>query len=132
MVFSDKYNSIRIDTARRADRADRGDRAGRADRDRLAATGFTPGTVTTVQRRPVRAVLITYQADSAPNSVTGKVASQDVATLRILEQRRRGDADAVRAGRVGQRRPVAHRHRLLPVGGMSGPPGAPPSRRPRP
>ena len=86
-----------------------------------AATGFAPGEVTTVQRQAGSAVLITYQADSAPNSVTGKVVSQDVQRYEFWNNGTTGDPDAVRAGRVGQRGPVAHRHRLVPVDRMTRP-----------
>lgn len=77
-LFSDKYNSIRIDTA--AAPAAPTVQSGQAELTAIgsAATGFTPGNVTIVQRQAGSAVLITYQADSASNAVTGKVVSQDV------------------------------------------------------
>jgi hypothetical protein len=77
-LFSDKYNSIRIDTAAAA--AAPTMQSGQAELTAIGttATGFTPGAVTIEQRRAGSAVLITYQADSAPNAVTGKVISQDV------------------------------------------------------
>ncbi|KMV18355.1 hypothetical protein ACP6C3_31000 [Mycolicibacterium septicum] len=40
--------------------------------------GFTPGHVSTVQRPAGTVVLITYQQDSPPSSVTGKSIRQDV------------------------------------------------------
>jgi hypothetical protein len=40
--------------------------------------GFRPGKVTSVQRKAGPAVLITYQADAAPDPVTGKVVKDDV------------------------------------------------------
>jgi hypothetical protein len=43
-----------------------------------AATGFTPGEVTIEQHPAGSTVRITYQADSPPSPVTGKVVSQDV------------------------------------------------------
>jgi hypothetical protein len=45
---------------------------------RSTATGFAPGDVTSVQRPAGSAVLLTYQADSAPNEVTGKVVTDAV------------------------------------------------------
>ena len=77
-LFSDKYNSIQINTA--AAPTAPTVQTGQAELTAIgsAATGFTPGKVTTEQRKAGSAVLITYQADSAPNSVTGKVISQDV------------------------------------------------------
>ncbi len=77
-LFSDKYNSIRIETA--AAGVAPTVQSGQVELAaiRAAAQGFTPGDVTTVQRQAGSAVLITYRADSAPNSVTGKVVSQDV------------------------------------------------------
>jgi hypothetical protein len=77
-LFSDKYNSIRIETA--AAPAAPTVQSGQAEEAAIpaASQGFTPGDVSTVQRSAGSAVLITYQADSAPNSVTGKVVSQDV------------------------------------------------------
>ena len=76
--FTDKYNSISIDTASSPSAPTV--QTGRAEltRIRSTATGFVPGDVTTVQRPAGSAVLITYQADSAPNEVTGKVVSDAV------------------------------------------------------
>ena len=77
-LFTDKYNSIRIDTA--AAPAAPTVQSGQAEMAAIgsASQGFTAGDVTTVQRSAGPAVLITYRADSAPNPVTGKVVSQDV------------------------------------------------------
>jgi hypothetical protein len=44
-----------------------------------STAGFSAGKVGTVQRPAGSVVLITYQADSAPNAVTGKSVRQDVA-----------------------------------------------------
>ena len=77
-AFTDKYNSIRIDT--RAGPSAPTVPTGQAELTaiRSAATGFAPGEVTVVQRPAGSAVLITYQADSAPNEVTGKVVADAV------------------------------------------------------
>jgi hypothetical protein len=76
--FTDKYNSIRIDTA--ATPSAPSVQTGLAELTviRSGATGFAPGDVTVVQRPAGSAVLITYQADSAANEVTGKVVSDAV------------------------------------------------------
>ncbi len=76
--FTDKYNSIRIDTA--AVPSAPTVQTGQAELAAIgsAATGFAPGEVKTVQRPAGSAVLITYQADSAPNEVTGKVVADAV------------------------------------------------------
>jgi hypothetical protein len=76
--FTDKYNNISIDTAARPTAPTV--QTGRAELTliRSTATGFVPGDVSSVQRPAGSAVLITYQADSAPNEVTGKVVSDAV------------------------------------------------------
>lgn len=78
-LFSDKYNNIRIDTAAAA--AAPTVQSGQRELTAIgsAATGFTPGKVTIEQRKAGSAVLITYQSDSSPSPVTGKVIPQDVA-----------------------------------------------------
>jgi hypothetical protein len=47
---------------------------------RTATPTITPGRVTTEQRPAGPVLRITYQADSTPNSVTGKSVRQDVET----------------------------------------------------
>ena len=63
-LFTDKYNSIRIDTAAAPTAPTVA--SGQAELTAIgsAATGFTPGKVTTEQRKAGSTVLITYQADS--------------------------------------------------------------------
>ncbi len=77
-LFSDKYNSIRIDTAAAA--AAPTVQSGQHELGVIgsAATGFTPEKVTIEQRKAGSAVLIAYQSDSAPSPVTGKVIPQEV------------------------------------------------------
>ena len=77
-LFSDKYNSIQIDAT--AAPSAPTVLTGQAELTAIGstATGFVPGAVTMEQRHAGSAVLMTYQADSAPNSVTGKVISQDI------------------------------------------------------
>lgn len=77
--FSDKYNSITI-TESSASRAPTPTTARNTELPaiRSNATGFKPGTVTTVHRQGGTAVLITYRALSPVNPVTGKVIQQSV------------------------------------------------------
>jgi hypothetical protein len=78
-LFTDKYNSIRIErltvgTAPTVASA----RTTEVRAIQARAGGFVPGSVTTVHRRAGAAVKITYRADSPSNPVTGKVIVQDV------------------------------------------------------
>ncbi|MGI5175995.1 hypothetical protein ACQEVZ_06645 [Dactylosporangium sp. CA-152071] len=77
-TFTDKLNTITVVVAPRATPPDAA--SGAADLAALKDTtaGFTPGTVSTVDRKAGTAVLITYRADSAADPVTGKVVSDDV------------------------------------------------------
>jgi len=77
-LFSDKYNSIQVEVA--AVPAAPTVASGQTELTVIGstATGFTPGKVTIEQRQAGSAVLITYQADSEPNPVTGKVLLLDV------------------------------------------------------
>ncbi|MCU1657060.1 MAG: hypothetical protein JWO57_1716 [Pseudonocardiales bacterium] len=79
VVFTDKYNSIRIETVARPSAPT----VAFAQSTELpgisaGATGFSAGQVKSVQRNAGPAILITYRADSAPNAVTGKVAVEAV------------------------------------------------------
>jgi hypothetical protein len=79
VAFTDKFNSIRVQvtvtpatpTIASAQSTDVASLA-------AAATCFTPGKVGTVTRHAGSAILITYQADSPADPVTGKVVRQDV------------------------------------------------------
>lgn len=71
VVYTDKLNSITI-------KPGAGDLTSQTAKAQLRAlTGpvpaFAPGAVSTVRRNAGSAVLLTYQADSAPNPVTSKV-----------------------------------------------------------
>ena len=72
-VFSDKFNSIRVQTTARAD-APTVDTAAAEELAPIAATtpGYIPGTVSAVQRNAGQAILITYTATSTAEPVTGK------------------------------------------------------------
>ena len=78
-VFTDKYNSIRVEshpttTAPTTESA----RTVELPAVQSAAQGFVAGKISTVDRKAGVAVLITYQASSPPNPVTGKVAREAV------------------------------------------------------
>ena len=79
VVFSDKYNTIRVEL-RSASAAPTVASAKRAELPMLANStlGFRSGTVSSVTRTAGPAVLITYQAASPPNDVTGKSVLLDV------------------------------------------------------
>jgi hypothetical protein len=78
-LFTDKYNSIRVDSlhvARAPTVASA--KANELPTIKASVHGFVPGTVTKVARTAGSAVKITYRADSAPNPVTGKVVVEAV------------------------------------------------------
>lgn len=77
-VFTDKFNSVRVESLRRT----------QAPTVRTATTeelppltslpDYKPGSVDSVRRGAGEAVLITYEAASAPDSVTGKTITDSV------------------------------------------------------
>ena len=75
-VFTDKFNTITIQAAPAAS-APTVASAQAVEVPQIQATvqGFQPGSVTAADRAAGTAVLITYQADSPPSPVTGKVAA---------------------------------------------------------
>jgi hypothetical protein len=77
--FTDKYNAVRIDRVA-APVAPTMESARATDVPAIlqAASNAAIGSVTAVRRAAGPAVLITYQADSPVNAVTGKVARLDV------------------------------------------------------
>jgi hypothetical protein len=79
VLFTDKYNSIRIEshpagTQPTVDSA----RASELPAVKAAAQGYTPGSEKAVQRKGGPVIMLTYRADSAPNPVTNKVAVEAV------------------------------------------------------
>lgn len=79
VLFTDKYNSIRIEshpaaTQPTVDSA----RTGELPALQAAEHGYVAGKVKTLQRKAGQVVLITYRADSAPNAITNKVAVEAV------------------------------------------------------
>ncbi len=78
-VFTDKFNSVRVDRAVRATTPDVASaRAQDVPQLRGAVPGFVLGDVQSVQRSAGQAVLITYSATSAPSAVTGKSVTEAV------------------------------------------------------
>jgi hypothetical protein len=73
-VFTDKFNTIQIETTKAA-AAPTTDSVTAAVVPALQAANanFSVGKVSTVKRAAGDAVLVTFQADSSPNPVTGKV-----------------------------------------------------------
>jgi len=79
VTFTDKYNSIRVETMPRPSAPTVSSaQTGTVPAIQSSAQGYKPGTVSTVTRTAGQAVLITYEALSAPNPVTGKVAVEAV------------------------------------------------------
>ncbi len=79
VVFSDKYNSITVSAAARAQAPTTASaRVSDLPAIKAASKGFVPGAISTVRRKNGSALLITYRAYSAVNAVTGKVALEAV------------------------------------------------------
>ncbi len=72
VTFSDKLNSIQLDSGPASAAPTVAD--GQAELQKLASSipGFSPGQVSTVQRKSGPALLITYKGDGPPDPVTGK------------------------------------------------------------
>lgn len=78
-VFTDKFNSVRIETMSRPVAPDVGSvRAQEVPRLQGSMPGFVLRDVQSVQRSAGSAVLLTYEAPSAPNPVTGKSVTEAV------------------------------------------------------
>ncbi len=78
-TFTDKLNSIRVETVPRASAPDV-DTVTAEELPQISATAqnYVAGQVSTVTRSAGDAVLITYTADSAPDPVTGKIVNDAV------------------------------------------------------
>ena len=75
-VFTDKFNTITVQAAPAASAPTVASvQAVEVPQIQASVQGFQPGSVTTADRAAGTAVLITYQADSPPSPVTGKVAA---------------------------------------------------------
>lgn len=78
-AFSDKLNRIEIVTSKAATAATAADVVSQdVARLKAVAPSFVLGKVSTVSRPAGKAVLLTYQIDSAPDPVTGKVVRDAV------------------------------------------------------
>ncbi|WP_245567481.1 hypothetical protein [Nocardia vinacea] len=77
--FTDKFNSVRMQLLARPT-APTVDSVNAEELPAIAAdtAGYEPGAVAAVQRHAGPAVLVTYQAPSAPSSVTGKTVTEAV------------------------------------------------------
>lgn len=72
-VFADKFNTVRIESASGVPQPTVAADKATEVRDLEAATpGFRLGKLSTVSRPAGSSVLVSYQADSAPDAVTGK------------------------------------------------------------
>jgi hypothetical protein len=79
VVFTDKFNSVRIESMPRSQAPDVASaRAQEVSQLQSSVPGFRAGQVTMVQRSAGPVVLITYQASSAPDAVTGKSVTEAV------------------------------------------------------
>jgi hypothetical protein len=78
-VFTDKYNSVRVEVRSRSTPADvAGSRSTEVSQLRTAVPGFTLTDVRKVPRKAGTAVLITYEANSPANPVTGRSVRESV------------------------------------------------------
>lgn len=78
-TFTDKLNSIRVEAgAAPTTPTEASVRADEIPGLRSETAGFVLGSITTVARTAGDALLITYRATGAPDSVTGKRVTQDV------------------------------------------------------
>lgn len=78
-VFSDKFNSVRVERSSAAQApTDQSVRSVDLPAVARSAKNVTVGKVSTVRRQGGNAVLATYRADSAADRVTGKSVQQDV------------------------------------------------------
>jgi hypothetical protein len=78
-IFTDKLNTVRIETRARATAPN----TMSVSVDELPAIAsstpdYSPGTVTAVQRKAGQVMLITYQGASPPNPVTGKTGTDAI------------------------------------------------------
>lgn len=78
-VFTDKSNTVRIETPARAT-APNTQSVSVEELPAIASStaGYRPGAVSAVQRKSGPAMLITYQGTSLPNPVTGKIGTDAI------------------------------------------------------
>jgi len=76
VLFTDKYNSIRVETRPAASPPTTASiRSSEVPTLSGSAANFQLGDITTVSRKAGATVLLTYHADTPPNAVTGKVTT---------------------------------------------------------
>lgn len=75
-IFTDKANTVRIETTARVD-APNTESVKVDEMPAIASStdGYRPATVTAVQRKAGPVIVISYQGTSAPNPVTGKTGT---------------------------------------------------------
>ena len=115
-VFSDKFNTIRIETAEMATAPTVGSVRG----DELpavasSAPGYRAGKVVAATRKAGAVIVATYSDDLGRERGDAEDGDVGCGAVRVLARRRRRDRDVVERGRFGQRRPVACGHRRLRV-----------------
>jgi hypothetical protein len=78
-IFTDKLNTVRIETRARAT-APSTESVSVDELPAIASStaGYRPGAVTAVQRKAGPAMLITYQGTAPPNPVTGKTGTDAI------------------------------------------------------
>ena len=78
-VFTDKFNSVRLESRARPAAPDVASvRSVDVAQLQASVRGFAPGDVQPVRRRSGTAILLTYTARSATNAVTGKSVTEAV------------------------------------------------------
>ncbi|WP_460304654.1 hypothetical protein [Actinocorallia aurea] len=77
-VFTDKLNTVRIESAAATSAPTTATARAELAKIKASAQGFSGGQVSQVQRKAGPAILITYQQKSAPNTVTGKTITDAV------------------------------------------------------
>ena len=115
VTFTDKLNSIRLDSAPAGAAPTVAD--ANAELGQLASSvpGFSAGQVTTVQRKAGPAVLITYKGDGPQDPVTGKSVTDAFERYEVLPGRHARHPYPQRPRWRRQRRSMDDRHRLVQV-----------------
>lgn len=102
VVFSDKLNSVRVESAP-APAAPTVASATREELPRIqrASRNYQPGAVTLVRRAAGLAVLLSYRADAPPDPVTGKVVRDAVERYEFWNPATRTEVILTLSGPVG-------------------------------
>jgi hypothetical protein len=76
-IFTDKANTVRVETAARAEAPNTESvQVGELPAIASSTPGYRAATVTAVQRKAGPVILITYEGTAAPNPVTGKAGTE--------------------------------------------------------